>query len=203
MAAILLGCGYMKCTDGSFTCDDTSFPDISHVMGPPPLNKLYAIMLTAYAVNKQACVRAYHSRLQGIASPCTLQAMLIYGLMGCLFGPCIGYFDVYYNMHVHCFVVALFVVGEVLYIFTAIAVLNSARDKFPQTAQSSIDTLVLCRSVTIVLGAVTLGAKITGHEIGVYSSYIEWILFNLSFYIFAIFSKVMPYDDVVVPEKDE
>ena len=32
-------------------------------MGNPPLNKLYAIMLTLYAANKQAYVRAHHSRL--------------------------------------------------------------------------------------------------------------------------------------------
>jgi hypothetical protein len=61
----------MGCTDGTFTCDDKHFPDISHVMGLAPLNKLYAIMLTGYACVKQAYVRAYHHRLTGIASPCT------------------------------------------------------------------------------------------------------------------------------------
>lgn len=124
MASIIIYFGYVGCTDGTFTCDENSFPDISHVMGKAPLNKLYAIMLTWYACVKQANVRAYHQRLQGIASSGTNQALVIYGIISCIFGPLIGFFDVYYNMPVHCFVVALFVIGEVLYIFTMTAVLD-------------------------------------------------------------------------------
>jgi hypothetical protein len=203
MAVGLLACGYVSCSDGTFECDDKKFPDISHVMGLAPLNKLYAIMLTLYAMNKQACVRAYHDRLQGIASPCTQQAMLIYGLMGCIFGPLIGYYDVYFDMQTHCFVVALFVVGEVLYIFSATAVLSGARDKFPQGAQSGIDTLVLCRTATVVLGVITLGAKVIGRNIDPYSAYIEWILFNMAFYINTVLANIMPYEAVVVPEEEK
>ena len=115
MAAIICYCGYVKCNDGSFNCEN-HFPDISHVMGRAPLNKLYAIMLTVYACVKQAQVRAYHERLRGIASPGTNSNLLIYGAISCVFGPMIGYFDVYYNMTVHCSVVALFVIGELLYV---------------------------------------------------------------------------------------
>ena len=106
-------------------------------------------------------------------------------------------------MPVHCFVVALFCVGEVGYALTAIAAVNSARDKFPQSAQSSIDTLVTCRMITIVLGVVTLGGKVVGLDLDPYGSWIEWILFNMSFYIIAVLSSVMPYNDVVVPETKE
>ena len=137
-------------------------PDISHVMGKAPLNKLYAIMLTFYACVKQGYVRAYNDRLTGIASNGTRQSLLIYGAISCIFGPMIGFFDVYYNMQVHCFVVALFVIGEVLYIFTMTATLNSTRDQWPQSVQGSIDNLVFCRLVTVVLGVVTLGAKVIG-----------------------------------------
>ena len=205
MGAIIIYCGYVGCTDGTFTCDDHSFPDISHVMGKAPLNKLYAIMLTWYACVKQAYVRAYHDRLQGVASPGTNKALLIYGVISCIFGPMIGFFDVYYNMQVHCFVVALFVIGEVLYILTMTAVLNETRSQWPLSAQGSIDNLVFCRLVTVVLGVVTLGAKVIGKNIDPYSAYIEWALFNLSFYIFGVMSNIMPYEDVVVAqeEKDE
>jgi hypothetical protein len=205
MCAILIGCGYVRCNDGTFQCNYPRIPDISHVMGQAPLNKLYAIMLTAYAANKQAYVRAQHQRLQGIASQGTLTAMLIYAALSCIFGPMIGFFDVYYDMHVHCFVVALFCVGEVLYVLTMTAILNSNRAAFPQ-AGSSIDTLVTCRAVTVVLGVVTLGAKVIGADIGNYGGdYIEWILFNLSFYIFGVLAEIMPYDAIVVPDdsKDE
>ncbi len=194
-------CGYISCTNGTFECDSQKFPDISHVMGKAPLNKLYAIMLTGYAFVKQAYVRAYHHRLTGIASQSTNQLLLIYGIISCVFGPMIGYFDCYYNMTVHCTVVALFVVGEVLYIFTATSILNGARNQFPDAAQSSINTLVTCRTITIVLGVVTLGAKVLGINIDPYSAYIEWTLFNMSFYIFGVLGNIMPYDMVVVPEK--
>jgi hypothetical protein len=200
MGSIIIYCGYLGCTDGTFTCDDHSFPDISHVMGKAPLNKLYAIMLTWYACVKQSYVRAYHDRLQGIASPGTNKALLIYGAISCIFGPMIGFWDVYYDMHVHCFVVALFVIGEVLYILTMTAVLNETRPQWPQSVQGSIDNLVFCRLVTIVLGVTTLGAKVIGKDIDPYSAYIEWTLFNLSFYIFGVMSNIMPYEDVVVPE---
>jgi len=127
--------------------------------------------------------------------------MLIYGLMACIFGPFIGYYDVYFDMKTHCFVVLLFTLGQVLYIFTATAVINGARDQFPQSASSSIDTLVTCRMITVVLGAMTLGGKIFGFKIEPYDSWIEWILFNLSFYIFAVLAGIMKYESVVVPEE--
>ena len=203
MAAIIIYCGYIKCNDGSFTCDENRFPDISHVMGKEPLNKLYAIMLTWYACVKQAYVRAYHQKLSGVISSGTNQMLFIYGAVSCIFGPMIGYFDVYYNMTIHCTVVALFVVGEVLYIFTMTSVLNRTRARWSESAQSGIDQLVLCRLITVVLGAITLGSKAISKNIDPYGSYIEWILFCLSFYIFALISTIMPYDDVVVPAEEE
>ena len=203
MASILLGCGYMQCTNGTFDCSTMKLPDISHVMGHPPLNKLYAIMLAGYAFNKQALVRAFHDRLTGIASTGTNQWLFIFGVMGVIFGPCIGYWDVYFNMPVHCFVVALFCVGEVGYAMTIIAVLNNNRDKFAQSVQSSIDTLVNLRTMTLILGVISLGNKIVNVDIDPYGSWIEWILFITSFYIYAILASLMPYTDVVVPEKEE
>lgn len=58
----------------------------------------------------------------------------------------------------------------------------------------------------MVLGVITLGAKVIGADIEPYGgSYIEWILFNLSFYIFSVLAEIMPYDAIVVPDdaKDE
>ena len=54
--------------------------------------------------------------------------------------------------------------------------------------------------MTILLGVNTLGAKVICKDIDPYSAYIEWILFNLSFYIFGVMSNIMPYEDVVVNE---
>ncbi len=99
-------------------------------MGDPPYNKLYSIMLAGYVFNKQALVRAFHDRLTGIASTSTNQWLLIFGIMGVVFGPCIGYWDCYFNLSVHVFVVTLFCIGEVGYTLTIIGVLNNNRDKF-------------------------------------------------------------------------
>ena len=200
MAGILLTCGYLGCTSGEFTCDANEFPDISHVMGKAPLNKLYAIMLTGYACNKQAYVRAYHQRLTGVASNSANQLMVVYGILSCITGPLIGFFDVYYDMTVHCIIVGLFVAGEVLYVFTITSVLKNRRTQFPDSAQSGIDTMITARAITFVLGLVTLGSKILGIKIDPYSAYIEWFLFNMCFYLFAVLARIMPYDLVVVPE---
>jgi hypothetical protein len=201
MAGILLACGYHACTTGLQECSSTHLPDISHVMGMAPWNKLYAIMLTFYSCVKQCYVRAYHHRFNGIASKGTQKALLIYATLSCIFGPCIGFFDCYYNMTMHCTVTAIFVVGEVLYIFTCIGILNSSRQFF-QGAEALIGRLVFLRTIVIGLGAVTLGAKVFGFDIGIYSAVIEWVLFIMSFYIFSIFSTIMPYTDVVLPKQD-
>lgn len=202
MGAILLYCGYIKCNDGSFHCE-TKFPDISHVMGRAPLNKLYAIMLTVYACVKQAYVRAYYERLKGLVSENTNRNLVIYGAISCVFGPMIGYFDVYYWMTVHCSVTALFVIGEVLYVLTMISILNRTRLTWQKSAQSSIDNLVISKWVFLVLGVYKMGTKILGIQIGSYGAYIEWIVFFISFYMFAIMSNIMPCDNVVVPVEDE
>ena len=170
-------------------------------MGKAPLNKLYAIMLTFYSCVKQAYVRAYHQRLTGVASKCTNKALLIYATISCIFGPCIGFFDCYYDMTVHCTVTAFFVAGEVLYFFTVVGVLSACKAAFPGF-EGQIDWLVNLRRFVTVLGAITLGSKVVGYNIGIYSAVIEWVLFITSFYIFAIFGNIMPYQDVLIAKQD-
>ena len=169
-------------------------------MGVAPLNKLYAIMLTFYACVKQEYARAYHQRLNGIASKCTNKALLIYAALSCIFGPCIGFFDCYYDMTLHCTATALFVVGEVLYIFTVIGILSACKAAFAGF-ESQINWLVQLRRGIVLLGAYTLGAKVFGYDIGIYSAIIEWVLFITSFYIFAIFGSIMSYTDVLVAKQ--
>ena len=118
--------------------------------------------------------------------------MLIYAFLSCVFGPMIGFFDVFYNMKVHCFVVALFTAGEVLYMYTAVGILNSCKDKF-QGHESKISLLVTMRWISFILGVITLGHKIIGFDIGIFSAVIEWTEFEMSFIMFAMFATIMPY----------
>jgi len=200
MAGILILCGYQECTNGHQECNWNHFPDVSHVMGKPPLNKLYAIMLTFYACVKQMQVRAYNHRLNGIASKCTQKALITYATISCIFGPAIGYFDVYYNMTIHCTCTALFVVGEVLYIFTVIGVMTSCKDAF-KGLEAYISRLVFLRLVVIVLGVITLGSKVVGKDIGIWGAVIEWTLFIESFYVFSIFATMMQYSVSFIPKQ--
>ena len=115
MASIIAICGYIACTGGEFGCKLQSWPDISHVMGVAPRNKLYSIMLTIYSCTKQAEARAYHDKLSAIASPLFNNLILLAATASFIFGPLIGYFDCYYDMDWHMFFTGWFVVGEVAY----------------------------------------------------------------------------------------
>lgn len=101
MAMTISYFGYEACTAGTFVCTPQSFPDISHLMGNPPLNKLYSIMLTIYSCTKQAEARAYYHRLSGFVSPLMNNVLLLAAVVSFVFGPLIGFFDCYYDMPHH------------------------------------------------------------------------------------------------------
>lgn len=162
MTTILLYCGYTACQEGKFECDINKFPDISHVMGREPLNKLYAIMLTFYSFQKQAYARAFYSQLKALPNEQTANVhMLYFAAISCVFGPMIGFFDVYYNMLVHCTVTTFFVIGELGYIFTVIGVVSKNQDFFKGVAHSAsmISNLQLCRIFIAIEVVVTIGKK--------------------------------------------
>lgn len=180
------------------------FPDISHVMGHEPLNKLYAIMLTFYSFQKQAYVRAFYTALKALPNEQSGNVyMLYFAAVSCIFGPMIGFFDVYYNQLVHCNVTAFFVIGELGYIMTIIGIVSRNRDFFQGVphAGSIISNLELCRVFIIIEGVVKLGAKAYGYDLGAWSAFIEWSLFILTFYIFAVLSDLMPYQLKVVKQE--
>ena len=52
MATLIAIFGYRACMQGEFECTVQHFPDISHVMGVAPLNKLYAMMFMIYSFTK-------------------------------------------------------------------------------------------------------------------------------------------------------
>ena len=53
MSVIMAVYGYVLCQDGTFKCVWLQdFPYMSAVMGLPPQNKLYALMMTFYAWQK-------------------------------------------------------------------------------------------------------------------------------------------------------
>lgn len=152
MASIIAVCGYQACQAGKFTCTWKSFPDISHVMGGPPLNKLYSIMLTIYSCTKQAEARAYHDRLSGFVSPLVNGILLLAALVSFVFGPLIGFFDCYYDMPNHMFATTCFTGGEIVYNYGIIYLLATNRNQFPVQANSAINWCILALIITTIDG---------------------------------------------------
>ena len=125
--------------------------------------------------------------------------MLCFGLLSIVFGPLIGFFDVFYDVHIHCTCAALFTIGEVGYVINMVSVLKNHRDLFTREgAQSKINTLIMLRGLIVIQGIVTYGAKLYQIDIGAGSSIIEWSVFHETFYIFAILPDIMPFELKVV-----
>ena len=181
MAGIIAICGYQACSTGKFECTLKSFPDISHVMGGPPLNKLYSIMFAIYSCTKQAEARAYHDRLSTFVSPLVNALLLVASLASFIGGPCIGYWDCYYDIKTHCFVTTVFTVGEIVYIYGVVYLLHTNRSQFNASAGAVIDRCVFALIIVAIDGVLmNLGPDVLGisiHQIG------EWIAFYSDFYV--------------------
>ena len=125
MASIILVCGYDRCTDGSFETSCTEqLPSISKVMGFAPINKLYAMMLTFFAITKVQNIRVAYDRIQSFTSSNLKLALFFFGAAGVIFGPAVGYFDTYDNHEVHCNVTLYFIIGEAGYFVVLLYILN-------------------------------------------------------------------------------
>ena len=132
MAVCLLTCGYQACESGRYKCNLQELPDVSHVMGIAPLNKLYSIMLTFYSFNKLNYVRAFYQNISTIpGTEQKNQLLLCFGLLSVICAPMIGFFDVFYDMTMHCTFTSLFVIGEVGYVCTITSVLKNHRAYYP------------------------------------------------------------------------
>jgi len=77
-------------------------PWISTLMGVPPLNKLFSILLTVYSVTRLAESRAYYNRLSTFVDPYVNSFLFFCALCTIISGPCVGYWDTYYDNLTHC-----------------------------------------------------------------------------------------------------
>jgi len=115
----------------------------------------------------------------------------------------IGYFDVFYDMTMHCTFTSFFVIGEVGYVCTITSVLKNHRSFYPgDKKQKQIDTMILLRAVIILEAIITYGSKYYKIDIGAGGNIIEWAVFHETFYIFALLTELMPYTLKVV-KKDQ
>ena len=200
MASIIAICGSIACTGGEFGCKLQSWPDISHVMGVAPRNKLYSIMLTIYSCTKQAEARAYHDKLSAIASPLFNNLILLAATASFIFGPLIGYFDCYYDMDRHMLATQIFTIGEVIYVFSVGYLLATNRSNFSASVNQNITNCVYALCLILVVGlCMSQGNSYWGismNQIG------EWIAFYSDFFIRYNFAIIMRYTCKVVPSKN-
>jgi len=200
MASIIAICGYIACTDGEFKCDVQNWPDISHIMGVAPRNKLYSIMLTFYSATKFCEARAYHDKLSTFVSPLLNGFLLIAALASFIFGPMIGYWDCYYNMDKHMLATQIFTVGEIIYIYIIVYLISSNRDQFPATAKQNIDLCVFQLYIVTFTGVLMWMGN---GELGIHIAQIgEWIAFYSDFWIRYNIAMMIKYTCEVVPAKE-
>lgn len=123
-------------------------------------------MLTIYSCTKQAEARAYHDRLSGFVSPLLNNLLLVAALASFIFGPCIGFWDCYYDMDIHCQVTQIFTIGEIAYITIMVYLLATNRNQFDASASPIIDNCVYALILVAVDGILmSLGPEWTGISI--------------------------------------
>jgi len=190
--------GVVACTqDLRFgECTLNNFPDISHLMGAPPLNKLYAIMLTVYSAAKQAEARAYYNKLSTFVRPLVNNFLFIVAVVAMITGPGIGYYDVYFDIDTHCLMTDIFTYSEVIYLYTLCWIMSHNREQFGPHAQHVITRVQyqllfvafvgLCMRFPSILGIDAIA------EIG------EWLSFFSDFIIRFQIAAVIRYTSKVV-----
>jgi hypothetical protein len=201
MASLIAIFGYQACSTGRFQCDIAHFPDISHLMGGPPLNKLYAMMLTAYSMTKQAEARAYHDRLSSFVSPTLNNLLLVFALMSFICGPGIGFFDCYYNMDWHMWFTGWFTFGEIFYVVILVYVIHTNRTQFQASTYPLIDRCMYALGIAAIVG---LCMHFNDHFPGVNVNQIgEWIAFYMDFFCRYNLAMIIKYRSEVVPSKNQ
>lgn len=201
MASLIAIFGYQACSTGKFQCDIAHFPDISHLMGGAPLNKLYAMMLTAYSMTKQAEARAYHDKLSSFVSPLLNTFLLLCAFVSFICGPGIGYFDCYYNMDWHMFFTGWFTAGEIFYGTIMVFIVATNRNQFDPSANPLINR---CIFALFTAGIAGLCMHFKDEFPGVNVNQIgEWVAFYSDFFVRYNLAMIIRYKSVVVPSKTQ
>ena len=124
-------------------------------------------MLTIYSCTKQAEARAYHDKLSTMVSPMYSNVLLLAALASFIFGPCIGYFDCYFDMTHHMLSAKIFTLGEIIYVCGVVYAVCQNRNQFSPEANSTINVCVKALAVmAIVAILMQLGSSTLGFAIG-------------------------------------
>ena len=191
MMSVLAWFCYESCSEGKFECSIHKFPDISHVMGGPPLNKLYMMLLTLYSMIKVVETRTYHDRLSAIANPMINNAMIIPAVVAAVYGPAIGYYDVYYDVKTHVKVAGYFTLGELIYLLMIILVLVTNLKELSPNQRILTALILFLFALVVAVGVVMTYRNDLGLNGYAVNQIGEWVAFYLDFIIRMVLAELL------------
>lgn len=86
-----------------------------------------------------------------MVSPLYNSVLLLAALASFIFGPCIGYFDCYFDMPHHMLSAKIFTLGEIIYVVGVVYAICQNRNQFSPSANSTIDVCVKALAVMAVV----------------------------------------------------
>ena len=156
-------------------------------------------MLTIYSCTKLAETRVHYDKLVPFTPPFVTAILVLSSIVSFVLGPCIGYFDCFYNMQMHVFSAGFFTLGELIYVFTIVIVVALNRNRFGLDANYYIDNCILALILMAVIGVLM---QYSNNTLGFAMSQIgEWIAFYSDFFIRYNLASIMKYKSVLVPSK--
>ena len=197
MTVGLLGMLYSACTNDVVDCNWPYIPTISHVIRQPFYDRIFCILVMFFTMAVfQIDVRAYYSRLDGIATPFCNTSMLYLGMISCITLTLDGYMDEKTYPIIHVINATLFFISMGLYAWLLAAVMNNNLDKFPEEDYPEIATLNKVKWVMLA----SLLLQLFSFLFADYVAHLaEWAAALLFINFFSILSFTNRYYDTVRP----
>jgi len=191
---------YQSCTNQYVECSWNMLPMISDVICLPFYDRIFCLLSCYFCIaTYQIDVRAFYSRLYGIASDCQNDTLLVLGLITTFSLPAIGYFDEHNYSNIHNVSAVLFFGSVGIYAFIIGGIMQDNIDKFPQSQWDEIR--MMNRLKWIMFGSLlTLALSCALHGPNYWlTPFTEWLTTLLYVNYFAILSFTNTYYDSVHP----
>jgi hypothetical protein len=123
---------YAACKDGAVECVYPVLPMISDVICLPFYDRIFCLLACYFTfATYQVDVRAFYSRLNGIATEKQNDTLLILGIVTTITLPAIGFFDEHTHGTIHNCLAILFFLSVGVYAFILGGIMEDNKIKFP------------------------------------------------------------------------
>jgi len=191
---------YTACKDGAVECTYPRLPMISDVICLKYYDRIFCLFSCYFCLaTYQVDVRAFYSRLYGIASDCQNDTLLVLGLISTFSLPAIGFFDEHTWGTIHGIMAVLFFASVGIYAWIIGGIMNDNLLKFPTSQWVEIKIMYKLRYVMMaVLLILALSGSLDAFPDWVFPLS-EWVTTILYLNYFAILSFTNQYYDSVHP----